>query len=206
MKKALILILLFGVPLFAQQTDDNYYPLKPGNQWTYTYPWGKGEGEEKVVVEEFFNEYNAYLLREITKLGSALPMTTERLIDKRKTMILDIGTRGGFGSADWNFSSQTLLQFPLKVGKRWKYNWGGSTVDCSVVNIGDVKVEAGKFSNVVEIRKVIWGSKKKGKKSEVIMEELRYYAPGVGLIKVESVDPKKQTKATFMELTDYQVK
>ena len=205
MKYLVLLTLLVCTPLYAQQTDDVYYPLKAGNEWNYTYPWGKGQAEEKVVVEEFYDEYNAYLVREITKIASAPPMTLERLIDKRKTMILDIGSRGGFGSSDWTFYSQILLQFPLKVGKSWKYDQQGSPVECSVVGISDLKVEAGQFSNVVEVKKVIFGSKKKGKKSEPIMEELRYYAPKVGLVKVESVDPKKGTKMTFMELTDYQV-
>ncbi len=195
-----LLFLSFNV-LLAQQSDDVYYPLKVGYKWTYT--WGTPENEQVIKVTQFDDDYNAYMVTEILKLGTALPMTTDVLVDKRKTRVLKIGSRGGLLNTDWNFSSQVVLEFPLKEGKTWKDESGTFPIQYTVVGFVDLRVEAGNFSNVCKIKKAVYDAK--GKRAKVSLQYFQYYAPNVGLIKEEIINPQDKTPKTFRELTDYKI-
>ncbi len=208
MKKIAFLMILLCAPAFAQQSDDSYYPITVGSHWTYSNLSESSGAEITVEVVEIatigtVNGKEVYAVRETTKFGNVVADITERLIDKQKSMVLNAGTFRKAYDSNWTFSSDTLLLFPLSVGKIWKDNSDGTT-ESTVIGLTNLKVKAGEFSNVVKVKKATY--EKRGQKLKVVPPiEIDYYARNVGLIKTEVFDPKTpQSKVTF-ELTDYQI-
>ncbi|GEM_PF-4595170 len=58
----------------AQPGDANYYPLKVGHEWTYKMPGDTEDNEQTIRVAEYSDEYRAYLVRTIFRIGGALPI------------------------------------------------------------------------------------------------------------------------------------
>lgn len=89
-----------------------------------------------------------------------------------------------------------ILAYPIKKNKKWTEN--GTTYKITSIN-KTVKVKAGTFKNVVEVKQY-----SKGSKAYV----LEYYAPNIGLIlaKENNKETKYKTKtyAELIKLTDLQ--
>jgi hypothetical protein len=192
MKEIPFLLLLFLSQLaFSQSNNENYYPLKVGYEWTYKMP---EDNEQTIRVTEYSEEYRAYLVRTIWRIGTALPITSDELIETRKNKILRLGSRGGILNSDWKFIPHLLMQFPLEKKSTWKQGDEGET-EYSVVGFVTLTVEAGTFKNVCKIKKQV---------KEFDMQMYIYYAPNVGLIKEEVINEDKST-IMFRELTSYKL-
>jgi hypothetical protein len=189
-----LLLLFLTQSTVAQSIDANYYPLKVGYEWTYKMPGTTEDNEQTVRITEYSDEYRAYLVRTIFRIGGALPVTSDDLIEPRKNRILRLGSRGGLFGSDWNFTSNLLMQFPLKAKSRWQQGDNGKT-DYSVIGFVTLTVEAGTFNNVCKIKKVV---------KEFDMQGYLYYAPNIGLIKEEVINEDKST-SMFRELTSYKL-
>jgi hypothetical protein len=110
MKTVPCLLLIFLAQLaIGQSGDANYYPLKVGYEWTYKM---NEDNEQTVRVTEYSDEYKAFLVTTIFRIGAAFPVTSDDLIEPRKNKILRLGSRGGLGNSDWHIASNLLMQYP----------------------------------------------------------------------------------------------
>ncbi len=202
--KRIIFLLVFitSLSILPQTNNIDYYPIQIGYEWKYKAP--HKDWEEKYIVSAFDNTYEAYLVKQIIKLGDLSPVTNEKLFEKRNGKILLLGTRGGLLNTDWELSSEIVLDSELKIGQSWTNKKDeGEIEDYKVVEFKDVTVPAGEFKNVLVLQKIVSGISSKSEKKEVFMENKLYYAPNVGLIKTEVLNRDKNIYTIFTELVDY---
>ena len=193
MKSVSCLFLLFLTQLPSNQSGvPDYFPLTVGNEWTYKMPGATEDNEQTIRVAEYSDEYRAYLVRTIFRIGGAFPITSEDLIERRKNKVLLLGSRGGLLGTDWNFTSGLLMQLPLQPKSNWKQGDDRKT-EYSVVGFAALTVAAGTFENVCKIKKVV---------KRFHIQYFMYFAPNVGLIKEEVIN-EDNTTSTFRELTSW---
>ena len=202
-KIILILVFISSLSILSQTNNVDYYPIKIGYEWKYKAP-GK-DWEEKFIVSDFDNTYDAYLVRQIIKLGDLLPITNEKLFEKRNGKVLLLGTRGGAFNTDWKFSSEVVLGNNLKVGRSWENKIEDGIEEFKILEITDVSVTAGEFKNVLVLQKITSTTNSKSKKKKVIQKLKLYYAPNVGLIKTEVFNNDNKSYEIFTELIDYKL-
>lgn len=201
-----------SITSLAQTGQLNYFPLTVGYEWTYDWmPTGNSNNQQVVRIDDFDEEYNAYLVTTVLKVGTALPVTSQDLIEFRKDKALKLGTRGGMFDSDWRFESdQLMLQYPLKINSTWRGKQNGDAVSYKVVGFVDLTVPAGKFSNVCKVEAAVREQDIHNKRRTIVVDtDFLYYAPGVGLIKKQSSLAKSLggdgTPRTVLELTKYKV-
>ena len=203
--KKMIFILLFYVSIIVLPQNNNidYYPIKIGYEWKYKAP-GK-DWEEKFIVSTFDNTYDAYLIKQIIKLGDLFPITNEKLFEKRNGKVLLLGTRGGAFNTDWKFSSEVVLENNLEIGRSWENKIEDGIEEFKILEFSDISVAAGQFKNVLVLQKITSATNSKSKKKEEIQKLKLYYAPNVGLIKTEVFIKGKNIYEIFTELIDYKL-
>lgn len=205
-------ILLVSIQTLAQTGPADYFPLKVGDKWTYNWmPTNNTDNEQVVRIDDFDEEYNAYLVTTILKVGDALPVTSQDFFEFRKDKVLKLGTRGGLFNADWQFESgQVMLQYPLKLNSAWKGKENGDAVDYRVVGFVDLTVPAGTFNNVCKVEAIVHEKDIHNKRRTIVVEtDFLYYDSAVGLIKEESSLAKSLggdgVPQTVLELTKYKM-
>ncbi len=68
MKKFIfLLVFISSLSILPQTNNIDYYPIKIGYEWKYKAP--DKDWEEKYIVSAFDNTYDAYLVKQIIKLG-----------------------------------------------------------------------------------------------------------------------------------------
>jgi len=188
----LIIVLLAG---FVSESADNaaaYYPLAPGDTWTYQF--GGGNGTAVYEVTGYSDEYKGYIIKRCAKMID-VSLTTEKItgVSDGRVMLIG-GTELGTGEYMQVYDdSEVLLGSPVKTGTTWEYKKDNSgnglecRVMCRVAKVSDIDVKAGHFRNVCMVERTASYIDKDGKERyrEVHNE---YYAPRVGLIREELVE------------------
>jgi len=169
---------------------------------------GSDDFHQSISVVEFDQELNAYLVRTTTRMGAITPVLSVQLIEPRDNKILLIAKRYReyLNSAlEWKqVSNHIILKYPLAVDSIWTTDDYESVINYKVVGFVALKVQAGNFENVCEVRKnhKYYDEERKIKSFGIFYD---YYAPNVGLIKEEIVNEDK-TISPALELVRYNVK
>jgi hypothetical protein len=218
-------VLVLGMPAscYAGSAHDAavYYPLEPGDSWTYHF--GGENGTVHYDVTGYSDEDKGYIIRRCAKMID-VSLTTDMIIGTSGGMVvLKGGTDLGAGKFRRFYNhGEVILNSPVKTGNVWEYdkdntdnNWA-CRVRCRVVRITDMDVKAGHFKNVCMLERVASYLDKDGteKYREVHNE---YYAPHVGKIKEELVEDANDAiraghavpldpPAVLLELVSYDIK
>ena len=191
MKKMLYLLPVFALIVGCGGEDDNYFPLTAGNAWYYDYV-------ETVIDPDttFYTGTYALELGALTTLDNGtevfpLVMTpipddtmAQTVIDTLYLEETDDYIMAYYSKAD-TIPSDTMLAFPLELGKTWTNH--------EITDQVDVTVPYGNFSNCWEITRIIDDD-----------TTYSYWKSGVGLVKSdETVIFNNMIISTLMELNDY---
>jgi hypothetical protein len=90
------------------------------------------------------------------------------------------------------------LREPIRVGTEWTATDQGEIGKLRIISVGDVKTRAGMLRNVVVVRLSGFHLHKMLRHTAY-----KYYAPGLGVIRIEVDNPGKKAKDVVMELTAY---
>ena len=207
---SLILSSTFFIPIRARADDTpgagSYYPLEKGSVWTYRF--GRDNGTARYDVIGYSGRSGAFVVRYDMKTIDVV-IRTESLIKAAGERVIRIGGTDIFSgnSRRMYANSEIILQTPLTPGASWSYRRddpGGKDcrVECKVVRITDCEVPAGRFKDVLVVRRTTTFSKGVTEKSREVRDE--YYAPGVGEVREDIVEGDGADKDhPWMELTEY---
>lgn len=198
----LFIIVLIGVAK-SQKSNVDYYPLKVGYEWKYKVV--NVDFEEKYIVESFDNTYEAYQVKEISKIGDLNPIISRKLIEKRNGKVLLLGTQGNLFGSDWKtYVSYIILESNLKVGKSWKKDDDKEEIhEWKVVSFDEISVTAGTFKDVIAIDHIAFFIDSKTKKKKIFNTSREYYAPNIGLIRTDVKESKTNKFDLYSELIEY---
>ncbi len=175
-----------------------YYPVRPGASWRYRVGKGNPEGSEP-------NQYNEMRIQEIEESENGRRVLAEIEFERGSsstTRAVQIRIEGD--SIFLRRGKGPNLKFPLKRGQWW--DCGSFTSEKGTPNSvrkvtsdsRTVKTPYGTFNNCIEITHS--SEYNEGGKFKRI-ETKEYYAPHVGLVKMEHMDP---AYSQFnLELVDY---
>ncbi len=220
-----VMAFAFIAPVFAYPegppTAADYYPLEPGNSWSYHF--GGENGTARYEIKRYSDEYKGYLVKRSAKMID-ISLVTELIIGDRGGAVTLIG---GTEIASGNlrhiyFHPEVILNSPLKAGAAWEYekesldNGLMCRVKCRVVKVSDMDVKAGHFGNVCMVERVSsYRDKDDAEQYREVHNE--YYAPHVGMIREELVEDANDAirvghavpldpPAVLLELVSYNVK
>ena len=205
-KSSLIFIIGLGVLLFSATVSNaadkkDYYPLTPGSEWVMQVTMLEDNSviEQKISIDNP-TEYEGVVYATMKQVDpkfkwTALILKNEKGVYWRKLSLNKMITMDSY------FNPQApYLQFPLTKGSKWEWNgvyalpWGDkkSSMKFEIQSDAEeVTVPAGKFKCIkVHINKTT---------GDDTDEEIDWYAPGVGLVKLKS-------KKFLKELKSYNVK
>ncbi|MEX2355890.1 MAG: hypothetical protein WD535_02545 [Thermaerobacterales bacterium] len=176
----------------------DYFPVAEGNRWIFA---GEGseyaffmreiwfvDGERVQMIEDNPGTQTVFVLR-VTGEQVVQVFAQEEYYERDNLL------NEGFGEESDDDPDQVvvLLQAPLHEGAHWGHgSWEHRVtgVDLSMIMV------AGVFTEVIRVSSAREGS---------LNLIHRYYAPGVGLIKVEFMDDDGETVLILSELADYDV-
>lgn len=192
-----ICIIFFPSSIFSQNQSDElsiYYPLKVGNVWVFRGMLPEDISTHKVI--EYSKKHNAYLVELELLIGKFYQRDEirENKVHRR---------RMGSNKLASDFIAEVVLQSPLKEGKSWNAETdarGSGGARRKVLGFVNLKVAAGDFKDVCKIEYVIYKRDKRVKKEEILLRAYEYYAPKVGLIKVET-----SNGGLIKELVEYKI-
>ena len=207
MTRNIFISFLFFTITVISQTSIDYYPLKVGYEWKYKLG-PEGLGEERFIVTEA-DKYDSYLIKHMMNISeqfnAAFPFINEKLLQKKDGKVLLLGEHNLLSNTNWEFYDNIIiLESNLQLGQSWKNEKpNGDFEEYKVIDISDFSVAAGNFKDVLIINKNMGGIDDKSKKRKIIIRTKEYYAPNVGLIKVEVFEPSKNAYEAFQELVEY---
>jgi hypothetical protein len=197
----------------AEEHQHPYFPLRLGDTWTYQYPPSANDPDqhntETRKVVEADPADNTYAVEHTVRL-STLPAGTFGLIyEIRGGYILNMGktpSRADIALGDTQatlFAPAPIILKPhLIKGMRWKDGPPNNTRACEVLDFVTVKVPAGEYRDAAKVRvKLSFISHETGRETYVPTTD-EYYAPNVGLVKVDLVHKDGSTER-FLELTSF---
>ncbi|MEW6278753.1 MAG: hypothetical protein AB1758_09040 [Candidatus Eremiobacterota bacterium] len=167
------LVLVLSLAWLTAAAPADYFPMEAG--WVWTYQWTADQQQFDYTVEVVKAEGQRALLR--TLMPRVL---TQEWYEKRADSVAVTGLEDPDGASAEYSPPRVYLALPLQPGKTWE--WSGklgqsaSIADHNkVVSSASVQVPAGTFScMVIETITEQSGAK---------LNQLSYYAPGVGLVK-----------------------
>lgn len=163
--------------ILAEEND--YFPLKMGDEWTYILEGYKGEKIEityKVTGQKEIGKYSAY---EVT-IGAKDKQPAIEYYAVTKDRIVVVGSKSSTGEDVKVYNPPKLyLELPLKVGSKWSEktkNPNGQEIVSSkeAIEIQEVEVPAGKFKALYL----------KSTSNQVVGNGGIWYAKGVGVVKM----------------------
>ncbi|MDP1629239.1 MAG: hypothetical protein Q8L57_01315 [bacterium] len=172
---------------------NDYFPLAIGNQWRYKVKIGALTAEDlifQIAYQDEINEKLTYVLQDTNAVQSENYEKTPEavLVHKRNDQMFD--------------PPQPIILFPLSAGaqKNWQEETGISG-ELKIVKEETVRVPAGKFKAWrIQIEK-------NDNKGDLISRSIRWFAPGIGMIKEESAITVSGKKIKFLaELAEYHLK
>ena len=184
-KPAVYLFLAFSVLALAgcggggggssQTAYDDYFPLAVGNTWTYKVV---NEGQNP-LTEGFEMQYSISGTQEVGGRNTYI-MSLE------SSRAFYFSDSSGVYLAGWEFEPyefigveppELILRYPIHKGYTWQSPDQRYTY--TILSVAEsVSTPAGTFANCVKVEEQFNG--------DGIGPEIKYYAPGVGLVKVES--------------------
>jgi hypothetical protein len=176
----------------------DYYPLKVGYTWVYNYYLTGHKGPEwknRNTIISYDKQYDSYILREVSKLGNAYPVTTDFEIDKRDNAIIETTFKGGILGSPITAGKGVFLELPLRIGANWrKDSDNGWSLDYTVVNKIDLTVEGISYKEVFVVKLIKTSLNPKYNKELIYYQ---YYAPEIGLIQEEQYMKEKEKISSF---------
>lgn len=123
-----------------------------------------GEGELRVSK-----------LKNLLALDSLSFSQTKMIPDAMRVLFVNVAAR----------YDGKMFQFPLTVGKTWKYRWDGET-QITIENPEDIEIAAGTFPNCLKHKSVLIGADNGTELEHALINGTRYlwFAKGVGLVKM----------------------
>lgn len=196
---ALLLSMITSGAVFgASQYDDliNYMPVNIGNSWVYKGSLAGDAGARSVITEV---KGHQFLVKTEASIG------LKDLYERRGNKLL-LTMRQSFLSPQPQKLEYPVVELvsPLKTNTKWEFATSNSSkTACSVKIIDKFTVKAGEFQSVA--RRVCLKYDKKGSKWQKNdgHGHITYYAPNVGMIKMES---EEQDGNAWYELTEFEIK
>lgn len=182
--KCLKMILVISITqiCFSQNpgTEFDYYPLKVGYTWNYI---NVKEPNKLIAKVTYHQDLNQYLIEETWILSEFPSFTNASVVEKRDFEILLIMTGSGllgYPSLKDKIPPEPILKLPLELNKKWVYESDDERITYTVINLCNIKIKAGDFSNVFVVKRVI--ETHQNGKYKYLGKTFRYYAPEIGLI------------------------
>lgn len=183
-----------------------YFPTSIGSTWTY-YD-SKNVMKTTVEIIGYDEKNDAYQFFETTEfpgIGTTLHLKLIK-VDNELVQIIADRSKAPFDNqpSNWKeYSGNIALKSPYTKGSKWVSKQSDSFIEHEVLGIVNAKVGAGNFSNVLLTKDV--GKYVDGQGNyKVFATTFSYYAPKVGLIKIEVEGANG--KAIFKELQEYSIK
>lgn len=169
-----ISLIFFGCSLFE---NEDYYPLKVGNEWKYEGYTLRGNDTTMRTMTEVkitykINKEDVFVSSSKTQ-NYIYPAPLDSVMDSSYVYIVE--TKDAIISYS-DKGRDTILSLPLNKDKSWKQVYAGDTITYTVLEQEDVDVPAGTY-------KKAWKIEKKYKSNGIEFSPYFYYADGVGLIK-----------------------
>ena len=155
----------------AKDQPFEYFPLNPGNSWSYL-----GEGNEYAAFtrEVIYSEGNLYQTTEDN--GGTVSSTVYMVSDEAVEIVYSMGEEYDMENALTRQpnTSDVILRIPFEPGNTWK---SSDTVVYEIISVTETVVTpAGTWSNCIKVMSQYPDS--------VIY---RYYCSGIGMVKSEFV-------------------
>lgn len=189
----------------ASEGQHPYFPVKLGSTWMYQFPSFNAPDKLTSAVAKVTKVDDAehtYTIEETMHLGTVPPITGTWFYELRAGNILSIGATTAVGGSKTYAIAPILLQADLTKGMHWKAGAPDPIRDCSVVDFITLKVPSGEYTHVAKI--LVNGSyiDPATNQEKHALTTYEYYAPDVGLIKVEVLEQSGQI-TTYQELVSY---
>lgn len=179
--------------MLSLRQEQKYYPVQEGNEYTYV----RGDGTRATVeIQNLQKEQNRWVADYVlTDYKNDVKLSTQR-----KKLVL---TKDQIYFVVDGKKRDTLLKFPVKIGKEWTRSRESFVVQRRYEEAG-VTVETGghKFTGCVQVS-VSYRSMFAGEPMGAQTVRNEYYAPGVGLVKVTYRD--QNMSAQNLNLQSYQL-
>ena len=206
---ASILLLMFG----CSSAGSNYFPMSIGDYWVYRTNFGP-KLIVKVVRKEKVKDYDTYAIESYVDVeGEEMPVrSNEDYYAKTDQGILKVKRVVTSDKAEIYFDPpETFLRETLIPGKKWQWKGKQGNVEaeftCEVAGREKVHLMGRDFDCIKVMRE---GSPVDRK--ELKYQIIRWYAPGIGIIREVSVenglapDETIKTVTSVFELMDYRVR
>lgn len=151
----------------------SYFPMSEG--WSWTYHWSAKDQEFDYTVEVVKSEPGRSLLR--TRMPRVL---TQEWYEERQDALVVSGLEDPEGTRVVYTPPRAYLTYPLSAGRKWE--WSGTLGESApirdrnrVISESSIQVPAGTFTCLVVETITTQG--------DGSLNQLSYYAPGVGLVK-----------------------
>jgi hypothetical protein len=166
----------------APEALAGYFPLSIGSSWNYYH----GDGTRARLELERIDRQSVgsmYRFRDVVDFNGASVTQAKTAYFRDNALFLGKGTDPAL--------AEPILAAPLAAGRRWSWqkgNRGEIRCEREVVALDvEVTCRAGSYPRCLKVRSSCW-YEKDGESSPPVVE-WHYFAPGVGLVKVETENP-----------------
>jgi hypothetical protein len=179
----LLSLLVFAAPPAPKTTAEDFYPAKVGTKWVYEDQTGELTSAVS-AVERKAGETVVTVLRDH---GAGPPSPLEILVLSENGMF-----RVEAGGMKFD-QPVCLVRFPIREGDKWDVKVSGPKQlkhekgSATTVGFEEVEVPAGKFK-ALRVEKIVTTS------TGVPLRSTFWYAPGVGLVKMNHVGLERVLK------------
>lgn len=163
-----------------------YFPTRVGAKWVYQI----GEKDELTLSVTAVEKTDAGLLVSVTKHRPG----GKTFLDK-KMLVAPTGVTQVEGFDGKLESPWCWLKIPCVVGEKWESDCSNDLFvqkwECTVLGTEEVEVPAGKFTAVKVSSKLVAARRDRGPFPNIDISQVEWYAPGVGVVKVEPNRPAR---------------
>lgn len=170
----------------AALADDSYFPLVEGSTWTYTV--NTVSGDKKSSDEETMTAGAP-----VDLAGSKFVLVGNTDYFTKKDGIYAVGTRSDKEIVPLKEIVKVMPLSP-KVGDKWQYKQADWINTCTVLGQEKLKTPAGEFDTVKIYRVGVGGADGNDR-----VEETRWAAAGVGIVKTSMTTRRIKEGAVFSE-------
>jgi len=198
--KLLIIGLLLLLPVVAWGGDQNddlakYFPMEKDSVWIYGT--SKKTPKETITIKDYISAgwKHEHILSNGTKYND-----TYRLLTTEHQIIKTTSTNLETGETVELIPEETILVWPIEIGTKWKSN-NGLEQNEIINKLPIMKVIAGNYNDVIVVESRYFETNGTETKRNYL-----YYAPYVGIIKIETMDVtsgETGKKSTIKELIKY---
>ncbi|MBI4582855.1 MAG: hypothetical protein HY717_02305 [Planctomycetes bacterium] len=157
-----------------------YFPLQAGNWWAYRHGDGTRDVHRLEKIDGPAGQRTVYRFGNEIEFGETkVPYSKSGFFEEG---ILFLGAAADPAQAD------RVLALPLQAGHEWSWERGEIIYEREYLSTGaTVQCRAGTFTRCLKVRAS--SRYHSGAKDAPAVQQLFYYAPGVGLVKIEAENP-----------------